>query len=97
MGTSTTAAPAAQPTIKTVALEQPWTWLAAGLRDMRRAPQIGLTYGAIFTVVSLVLTLGLFLAGLEYLLPPLAAGFMLVGPMLAVGLYETSRRLEAGV
>ncbi len=77
-------------------LERPWTWLAAGWRDIARAPHISLTYGALFTLVSLVLSGGLFLAGIEYLLPPLAAGFMLVGPMLAVGLYETSRRLEAG-
>lgn len=82
--------------IRQVALERPWAWLAAGWRDIWRAPQVSLTYGALFTVVSMVLTLGLYLAGLEYLLPPLAAGFMLVGPLLAVGLYETSRRLEAG-
>ncbi|RMD61569.1 MAG: DUF2189 domain-containing protein, partial [Alphaproteobacteria bacterium] len=82
--------------MRRVTLEQPWQWLAAGWRDICRAPAISLTYGALFTVISLVLSAGLFLSGLEYLLPPLAAGFMLVGPMLAVGLYETSRRLEAG-
>lgn len=79
-----------------VDLERPWTWLAAGWRDMWRAPRISLTYGALFTAASIVLTVGLFLAEVEFFLPPLAAGFMLVGPMLAVGLYETSRRLQAG-
>ena len=92
-GVTATGAP---PRVRQVVMERPWVWLAAGWRDIWRAPQISLTYGAIFTAVSLLLTGGLFVGGLEYLLPPLAAGFMLVGPMLAVGLYETSRRLEAG-
>ncbi|MFQ5774366.1 MAG: DUF2189 domain-containing protein [Kiloniellaceae bacterium] len=87
---------ASPPRIRRVALERPWAWLAAGWRDIWRAPHVSLTYGALFAAISLALTVGLFLAGLEYLLPPLAAGFMLVGPMLAVGLYETSRRLQAG-
>ncbi len=84
------------PQVRRVDLEAPWAWLAAGLHDMRRAPAISLTYGAIFCAISLALSLGLFFTGTEYLLPPLAAGFMLVGPLLAVGLYETSRRLESG-
>ncbi len=95
----TSAAPGAAASllrVKQVTLEQPWSWLAAGWRDIWRAPHVSLTYGAIFTAISLLLTFGLFAANLEYLLPPLAAGFILVGPMLAVGLYETSRRLEAG-
>jgi uncharacterized membrane protein len=86
----------AAPQIRRVPMERPWTWLAAGWRDIWRAPGVSLTYGAAFAAISLALTFGLFTAGLGYLLPPLAAGFMLVGPMLAVGLYETSRRLEAG-
>lgn len=79
-----------------VSLERPWVWLAVGWEDMRRAPVVSLTYGAIFAGISLILTAGLFLLDLEYLLLPLTAGFMLLGPMLAVGLYETSRRISAG-
>jgi len=87
---------AAGPPVRRVTLEQPWSWLAAGWRDMWQAPHVSLAYGGAFTVVSLVLTAGLFATGFEYLLPPLAAGFMFLGPMFAVGLYETSRRLQAG-
>lgn len=84
------------PPLRRLDVDRPWAWLAAGWRDLRQAPGVSLTYGAIFTAVSFLITAGVFLAGIEYLLLPLAAGFMLVGPMLAVGLYETSRRLEAG-
>ena len=86
----------ALPPVRRLEIDRPWAWLAAGWRDLARAPGVSLTYGAIFTAASFLITAGVFLVGLEYLLLPLAAGFMLVGPMLAVGLYETSRRLETG-
>lgn len=85
-----------QPRPRTITLERPWAWLAVGWEDMRQAPTVSLTYGALFAAISLALTAGLFLLELSYLLLPLGAGFMLIGPMLAVGLYETSRRISAG-
>ncbi|MGD1880595.1 MAG: DUF2189 domain-containing protein [Kiloniellaceae bacterium] len=84
------------PPVRRLELDRPWAWLAAGWADIKRAPGVSLTYGAIFTAISFAITAGVFFAGMEYLLFPLAAGFMLVGPMMAVGLYETSRRLETG-
>jgi uncharacterized membrane protein len=84
------------PHIRLVPLDRPWNWLAQGWRDLMRAPQVSLVYGAVLVVISFALTIGLYLADLLYLLLPLAAGFMLVAPLLAVGLYETSRRLAAG-
>ena len=84
------------PPLRRLELDRPWAWLAAGWDDLWRAPQVSLVYGALFTAISFSITAGIFFVGLEYLLFPLMAGFMLVGPMLAVGLYETSRRLETG-
>jgi uncharacterized membrane protein len=80
--------------VRRVGVDEPWDWLSAGWRDFRRAPAVSLAYGAAFVAVSFLLTLGLWLAGLFYLVVPLAAGFMFVGPVAAVGLYEVSRRLE---
>jgi uncharacterized membrane protein len=76
--------------------EAPWSWLAAGWRDLWRARWISLGYGLIFAVASAGITLGLWVTDSIQVLPAAAAGFMLVGPLLAVGLYEISRRLEAG-
>jgi uncharacterized membrane protein len=88
-GAAATAAHAVQP-------DAPWAWLGAGWRDLWAVPQVSLAYGLLFAAVSGVLTWSLFRLDMQYMLMPLAAGFMLVGPMLAVGLYETSRRLAAG-
>ena len=77
-------------------MDRPWTWLAAGWRDFLSAPKVGLAYGAIFAGFGLVITAGAWAAGVIYLTLPLAAGFMLIGPILAVGLYDTSRRLALG-
>lgn len=84
-------------TIRSVAPDRPWAWLSAGWRDFQAVPGVALAYGALFVVGSFLLTLGLWLLGLFYLVLPLGAGFMLVGPVLAVGLYEVSRKLSYGI
>jgi uncharacterized membrane protein len=82
--------------IRSVPFDAPWAWLAAGWNDMWRVPHISLVYGAAFAIVAGGLLLGLTFARWQALVPALAGGFLLVGPLLAVGLYETSRRLETG-
>jgi uncharacterized membrane protein len=82
--------------IRKVRFDAPYGWLSAGWHDMWRVPRVSLAYGATFAVVGLLLTVGLTQVGLLSLILVLAAGFVLIGPMLAAGLYETSRRLENG-
>jgi len=80
--------------IREVPFDAPYSWLAAGGRDMWQVPLVSLTYGAIFAIAGLLLAVGLTQVGLQSLILVLAGGFILVGPLLAAGLYETSRRLE---
>jgi uncharacterized membrane protein len=82
--------------IRKVRFDAPYGWLSAGWHDLWCVPRVSLAYGAIFAVVGLLLTVGLTQVGLLSLILVLAAGFVLIGPMLAAGLYETSRRLENG-
>ena len=49
-----------------------------------------------FALAGWLITFGLWWANLLYLVLPMAAGFMLVGPILAIAFYEISRRLAAG-
>jgi len=71
-------------------------WLADGWRDLTNEPVPSLCYGLLVFLVSVVIVTGLFAFGWDYILFPAFAGFMVVGPVLAVGLYEKSRRLAAG-
>jgi uncharacterized membrane protein len=70
-------------------------WLAAGWRDLTTQPLASLGYGALVFLVSVAIVVGLFGFGWDYILFPAFAGFMVVGPVLAVGLYEKSRRIAA--
>jgi len=70
-------------------------WLSAGWRDLLVQPTASLIYGFIVFLVSAGIVLGLFTFGWDYILFPAFAGFMVVGPILAVGLYEKSRRIAA--
>ncbi len=79
-----------------VTFDHPWAWLAAGMNDLRRSPAVSLTYGAVFTVMGCLLTYGLYELDAVFVALPLASGFMLLGPFLAVGLYEVSRRHHSG-
>ena len=82
------------PRIRKIELDRPWAWLAAGWRDLTQAPAVGLTYGLLFALVGWAVTFGLWRVGAIYLILPLTAGFLIMGPLLAVGLYEVSRRHE---
>lgn len=86
----------AQPvTLQRLGLADPFRWLAKGLQDVRGAPGIALFYGVCFWCMALVLG-WVFRTRPEYTMS-LASGCLLVGPFLAMGLYDTSRRREAGL
>lgn len=71
--------------------------LAAGWRDFAAQPLYGLFFGAIFTGAGMFLYVALFSWGQPGWLVPAAAGFPLLAPFVAVGLYEVSRRREGGL
>ncbi len=85
------------PRVRKVPIDRAWNWLAAGWNDLWRAPTVSFAYGVALVVVSFALSLGLWLIGWFWLVLPLAAGFMFVAPLVAIGLYETSRRLAMGL
>lgn len=71
--------------------------LAAGLRDFFAAPLYGLFFAAIYVGFGLLLYYTLFSLGQVAWVMPVAAGFPLFAPFAAVGMYEVSRRREAGL
>jgi len=95
-GDTGSAIASAMPGIRSVEIDRPWFWLEAGWRDFLRAPGVSIAYGGVFSLVGYLLTYGLYAGDMLSLAMPLAAGFTLVGPLAAVGLYQVSRRLEQG-
>ena len=78
----------------------PWsatlTWLRAGWRDLWTNPLPSLAYGFGVALVSALVVAALFALKIDYVLFPALAGFMIIGPTVAAGLYEKSRLLEQG-
>ena len=86
----------AQPVqLQPLRLADPYRWLMRGLDDVRAAPGIAVFYGVCFWVMAVVLG-WVFRTRPEYTMS-MASGCLLLGPFLAMGLYDTSRRREAGL
>ncbi len=84
------------PKVRRVAVDRPWTWLSAGWKDLLAAPGVSLAYGALMLALTYLLMVLLVAVEVFWLVLPMTAGFFFVAPLLAVGLYETSRRLSSG-
>ncbi len=82
------------PVVRTVAPLQPLAWLAAGWRDLRQNLAIGVAHGLALAGFGGVL-LGVAHERF-WLLAGALSGFLLVAPVLAVGLYAVSRAHERG-
>ena|ERR1700754_2885637 len=74
----------------------PFKWLSQGWQDFRTQMPLSLAYGAIIFAISIALVASLYAYKYDYILFPAFAGFMVIGPVLAVGLYEKSRLIEEG-
>jgi len=84
------------PKVRAITVNDVIDALAAGLADFRKAPVYGIVIGAFFAFGGLFVILSAAALNMSYLSYPAAAGFVLIGPFAAVGLYEVSRRLQAG-
>lgn len=82
--------------IRKVSTAAPFHWLVAGWQDFRKAKVLGLTYGLVFSGISIAITIGLALLGFGHLIAPMWGGFFIVGPAIAIGMYQVSRQLERG-
>jgi uncharacterized membrane protein len=86
----------AQPIIRTIGLSDLHRALQLGWEDFKAVPSHAIILCVIYPVLGLILARAVFGYSVLPLLFPIAAGFALVGPFAALGLYELSRRRERG-
>jgi uncharacterized membrane protein len=91
------AAAAPQPVIRTIGAGDLKAALRDGWQDFAAMPSHAIFLAIIYPIVGIVLVQLTFGYAILPFLFPLAAGFALIGPIAALGLYELSRRREAGL
>jgi uncharacterized membrane protein len=82
------------PEVRAIAVGTPFRWLAKGWQDFRARPLPSLFYGACFAAMGWLIAFT-FRNAYQYV-SALVTGFFLVGPFLAIGLYDLSRRRQRG-
>jgi uncharacterized membrane protein len=87
----------ALPVVRKIGMRDLREALAKGIDDFRAFPTHVIFLSIIYPVVGLALARLTLSYDFLPLLFPLAAGFALVGPFAAIGLYELSRRRELGL
>lgn len=85
-------APAQKPHIRQLDIADIFACLRAGWHDFTRHSMMGLFFGAIYAIGGLFILAMLFYYEMPWMIIPVAIGFPLVGPFVAVGLYDISRR-----
>jgi len=83
-----------EPPVRKITTTDVWEALAQGFDDFRAIPTHAFFICLIYPVAGLVLYRLSFGYEMLPLLYPLVAGFALLGPFIAIGLYELSRRRE---
>ena len=84
------------PVVSTISFPDLHDALKLGWEDFKAIPSHAIILCVIYPVIGLVLARLVHGYAVLPLLFPLAAGFALLGPFAAIGLYELSRRREAG-
>jgi uncharacterized membrane protein len=87
---------AAEPVIRTISLSDLHQALRLGWEDFKAVPSHAIILCVIYPVLGLILARAVLGYAVIPLLFPLAAGFALIGPFAALGLYELSRRRDRG-
>lgn len=85
------------PAVRRIELTDLKDALAKGFRDFAACRTDVIFLCVIYPIIGLVLARLVIGHGMFQLLFPLASGFALLGPFVAIGLYEMSRRREQGV
>ena len=88
--------PRANPHARNLPWHTAFGWLQSGWMDFWTKPIASFLYGFGVFAVSILVVWALFLFRYEYALFPALAGFVVIGPLIANGLYEKSRRIETG-
>ena len=80
--------------VRKVSVSAPFGWLAGGIADMKKAKIPSIVYGLTFALIGL----GLVFAAKNNPIwsAALTTAFLLIGPFLAIGLYDLSRQIEHG-
>jgi uncharacterized membrane protein len=85
-----------EPVVRQISFSDITDAISQGMRDFRHAPIYGLTFGVLYFLGGVLTTLTASALNMTYLTYPLGAGFALIGPLVAIGLYEVSRLIERG-
>ncbi len=97
MTTENAPEPSRVPDIYTVTFTMLKSALKSGWSDFVAYPLFGLFFGGVYVIGGLLIWYITSLTGDTYWIMILGFGFPLIGPFLAVGLYEISRCREKGV
>lgn len=84
------------PKLRAITFNDIATALRLGIADFLKAPLYGLFFGAVYALGGVAIYVFFAYLDAGWMIIPIGIGFPLIGPFVAAGLYEVSRRLSIG-